>query len=228
MNVRAVRCHSQNERNAEDALLATWPARFDQPLKIRGNLSALNAIVLYQVTAVLKRPFVMLDPQSPSGFSGYCIDLLDRLAATMGFQYNIQMVSDNKYGLMTGANGTWNGAVRELLEKRADIALGAMSVMAERETVVDFTVPYYDLVGIAIMMKIPDVAIDHFRFLSVMEREVWLSILVSYVLTSLVLWLTDRMSPFSYQNSDRRRKEGGRKKKDDRIFDLKVCLNRKR
>ena len=27
------------------------------------------------------------------------------------------------------------------------------SVMAEREYVVDFTVPYYDLVGITIMMK---------------------------------------------------------------------------
>jgi hypothetical protein len=28
-----------------------------------------------------------------------------------------------------------------------DIGLGSMSVMAERETVIDFTVPYYDLVG---------------------------------------------------------------------------------
>jgi len=31
-----------------------------------------------------------------------------------------------------------------------------MSVMAERESVVDFTVPYYDLVGIRILMVIRD------------------------------------------------------------------------
>ena len=46
---------------------------------------------------------------------------------------------------------------RELLDKKADIALGAFSVMAEREHVVDFTVPYYDLVGISILMKKPKV-----------------------------------------------------------------------
>ena len=31
------------------------------------------------------------------------------------------------------------------------------SVMSERESVIDFTVPYYDLVGITIMMKKPKV-----------------------------------------------------------------------
>ena len=31
--------------------------------------------------------------------------------------------------------------------------MGAISVMAERESVIDFTVPYYDLVGISILMK---------------------------------------------------------------------------
>ena len=41
--------------------------------------------------------------------------------------------------------------------QKADIALAPLSVMAERENVVDFTVPYYDLVGITIMMKKPKV-----------------------------------------------------------------------
>ena len=34
--------------------------------------------------------------------------------------------------------------------------------MAERENVVDFTVPYYDLVGISILMKKPEVKILHY------------------------------------------------------------------
>ena len=34
------------------------------------------------------------------------------------------------------------------------------SVMSEREHVIDFTVPYYDLVGITIMMKKPKVTTD--------------------------------------------------------------------
>lgn len=30
--------------------------------------------------------------------------------------------------------GEWNGVVRKLIDKQADIGLGSMSVMAERET----------------------------------------------------------------------------------------------
>ncbi len=56
------------------------------------------------------------------------------------------------YGQMS-PDKSWNGVIRELIETNADIAIGALSVMAERETVIDFTVPYYDLVGITIMMK---------------------------------------------------------------------------
>jgi hypothetical protein len=50
---------------------------------------------------------------------------------------------------------------RDLVSKKADVALGALSVMAERENVIDFTVPYYDLVGISILMKKPKVRRDH-------------------------------------------------------------------
>jgi hypothetical protein len=49
---------------------------------------------------------------------------------------------------------------RDLVSKKADVALGALSVMAERENVIDFTVPYYDLVGISILMKKPKVRRD--------------------------------------------------------------------
>lgn len=123
----------------------------------------------------------MIDATAPKGFKGYCIDLLDTLATSIGFDYNISLVPDQRFGNLV-ENGSWTGVVRELLEKRADIGLGSMSVMAERENVIDFTIPFYDLVGISIMMYIPPVDTDYFRFLNVMERDVWLSILVSYFL----------------------------------------------
>ncbi len=55
--------------------------------------------------------------------------------------------------------------------------------MAERETVVDFTVPYYDLVGITILMKKPSVPSHLFKFLTVLETNVWLCILAAYFFT---------------------------------------------
>ncbi len=45
--------------------------------------------------------------------------------------------------------------------------------MAERENVIDFTVPYYDLVGITILMKKPEFKYSVFKFMTVLEEAVW-------------------------------------------------------
>jgi ionotropic glutamate receptor len=84
--------------------------------------------------------------------------------------------------------------------QNADIGLGALAVMAERESVVDFTVPYYDLVGITILMKKPKVPTSLFKFLSVLEDSVWGCILAAYFVTSLLMWIFDKFSPYRYYN----------------------------
>jgi len=56
-------------------------------------------------------------------------------------------------------------------------------VMAERESVVDFTVPYYDLVGISILMRKTKASTSLFKFLTVLENDVWMCILGAYFFT---------------------------------------------
>ena len=69
---------------------------------------------------------------------------------TISIEYELYVADD--YG-EPDDEGNWNGLIGELHNRRADIGIGAISVMAERESVVDFTVSYYDLVGISILMK---------------------------------------------------------------------------
>lgn len=66
---------------------------------------------------------------------------MDEIAKFLKFDYEIKEVEDQRFGNMD-EKGEWNGVVRKLIDKQADIGLGSMSVMAERETVIDFTVPY--------------------------------------------------------------------------------------
>lgn len=73
--------------------------------------------------------------------------------------------------------------------------------MAEREAVIDFTIPYYDLVGISILMKKSQTPTSLFKFMQVFEIKVWICILVAYILTSILMWIFDKWSPFSYQNN---------------------------
>ena len=122
--------------------------------------------------------------------------------------------------------------------------------MAEREFVVDYTVPYYDLVGTAIMMKKVKTDTSLFKFLSVLEGSVWGCILAAYFVTrsvsssdfiknenimstrylwkdtlsfflySFLMWVFDRYSPYSYQNN----MEKYRDDEEKRYFNFKECL----
>lgn len=74
--------------------------------------------------------------------------------------------------------------------------------MAERENVVDFTVPYYDLVGLTILMKKPKFDYKITKFIEVLDNYVWLCIIAAFFLFSGLLWAFDKFSPYSYQNDE--------------------------
>ena len=77
------------------------------------------------------------------------------------------------------------------LFRRADIGVGAIRVNIDREMVIDYTVPYYDMVGFTILIrKVKE--IDIWKFLNVMEPEVWCCILGAYFISSLLLWVFER------------------------------------
>ncbi|XP_034948541.1 ionotropic receptor 25a-like [Chelonus insularis] len=179
-----------------------------------------TAVTSFRVVTVEVPPFVEYDPENDRWF-GYSIDLLDKISNILFFEYEIYAAPDGKFGAMNESDGTWNGMIGELIKKKADIAIGTLSVMAERENVVDFTVPYYDLVGLSILMYKPVPPTSLFKFLTVLENEVWLCILGAYFFTSFLMWIFDRWSPYSYHNNEEKYKDDIEEK---RIFDLKECL----
>ncbi|ESO98322.1 hypothetical protein LOTGIDRAFT_114647 [Lottia gigantea] len=133
-------------------------------------------------------------------YDGYCIELLKRISYLLDFDYILYDSPDGMYGSMDD-DGNWNGAIKELIDKKADIAVGPISVMAERENVVDFTVPYYDLVGLTILMKKPEFDYTLGKFLTVLDEDVWFCIIGAFFLFSILICVFDKLSPFSYQNN---------------------------
>lgn len=130
-----------------------------------------------------KTPFSMRDNTTKSGYRGFSIDIMDTVAALADFDYTI--VEADEHGRMDD-NGTWSGIVRMLIDKEIDIGLATMQIMAERETVIDFTIPYYDLVGYTVLMARPRPKSSLFKFLTVLETDVWLCILGAYFFTRCV------------------------------------------
>ncbi|XKL64087.1 hypothetical protein PGB90_004173 [Kerria lacca] len=212
-----------NSQSVSSESIGSWKANLNSPILIKdvASLANLSAVTIYRVVTVLQHPFMIRIEDENDGirYEGYCVDLIEEIRKLVGFEYEIYVAPDNKFGNMD-ENGQWNGMIKELIEKRADIGLGSLSVMAERENVVDFTVPYYDLVGITILMKKPKTPTSLFKFLTVLENDVWLCILAAYFFTSFLMWVFDRWSPYSYQNNREKYKDDEEK----REFNLKECL----
>lgn len=205
---------------------------------VKGNLPAVVGTTTVfkkklKVVMILQPPFIMkrYNASWPNNieYYGYCIDLLNAVQLKMRspnisepweWDYELYEVADGRFGEKR-ADGSWTGVIGELAEKRADMGLGPVSVMAERETVVDFTVPYYDLVGINILMKKSAVPSHLFKFLTVLENDVWFSILGSFVIVSIVIYLYDRLSPYSYYNN---KADWGPDDPPRRDFNFKECL----
>ncbi|KAL3278038.1 hypothetical protein HHI36_013379 [Cryptolaemus montrouzieri] len=201
--------------------VGTWDAGFNNNLTLSNDalMDKFTSAQIYRVVVFEQKPFLFKDSSHKKGFNGYCIDMMDKIAEELGFEYEVFLASDNMVGHMDD-RGKWNGMVKDIMDKKADIGLGSISVMAERENVIDFTVPYYDLVGYMILVKSSDIKPSLFKFLTVLEDEVWLCVLAAYFITSFLLWIFDKYSPYSYQNN----KEKYIDDEEKRIFNLKESL----
>lgn len=156
-----------------------------------------------KVTVARTSPYVMYrenytDLSGNDRYEGYCIDLMNKLAKKLHFNYVIKEVADGQYGKIQ--NGSWTGMVRELLDWQADLAIVDLTITKERQSAVDFTHPFMTL-GIAIMYKKPKMEeAEMYSFLMPFSKEVWLSMWSAYVAISLAFWLVSRMSPIEWKN----------------------------
>ncbi|XP_034111918.2 LOW QUALITY PROTEIN: glutamate receptor ionotropic, kainate 2 [Drosophila nasuta] len=164
------------------------------------NIANITLIVMTRE----ERPYVMVkDDANLTGnarFEGFCIDLLKAIAQQVGFQYKIELVPDNMYGVYIPETNSWNGIVQELMERRADLAVASMTINYARESVIDFTKPFMNL-GIGILFKVPTSQPTRlFSFMNPLAIEIWLYVLAAYILVSFALFVMARFSPYEWKN----------------------------
>ena len=100
------------------------------------------------VVTILEPPYVMLKCPECSGnerYEGFAIDLLEYISKVREeksvsqwkesvqekgsqFEYKIYTVPDKVYGVYDHHTGQWNGIVRELIDRKADIAVAPMTI----------------------------------------------------------------------------------------------------
>uniref|UniRef100_A0A2I4CP02 Glutamate receptor 1 n=1 Tax=Austrofundulus limnaeus TaxID=52670 RepID=A0A2I4CP02_AUSLI len=161
----------------------------------------------YIVTTILEAPYMMLKKnhvqlKGNDRFEGYCAELASEIAKHVGFAYQLELVSDGKYGARDLESKRWNGMVGELVYGKADMAVAPLTITLVREQVIDFTKPFMSL-GISIMIKKPTKSKPGvFSFLDPLAYEIWMCIVFAYIGVSVVLFLVSRFSPYEWQGDD--------------------------
>ncbi|XP_035212026.1 glutamate receptor ionotropic, kainate 2-like [Stegodyphus dumicola] len=160
--------------------------------------------ITLKVTTIESTPYVMVKADrnltGNERFEGFCIDLLKTIADLIGFSYELYIVPDKKFGAENTTTGEWNGLVREIIDKNADLAMAPMTINYARESVIDFTKPYMNL-GIGILFKLPKSMPSRlFSFMSPLAVDIWLYVLAAYALVSCCMFIVARFSPYEWQN----------------------------
>ncbi|KAL7847509.1 hypothetical protein AOLI_G00222270 [Acnodon oligacanthus] len=156
------------------------------------------------VTTILENPYVMYKKSDKvlygnDRFEGYCLDLLKELSNILGFNYEVKLVSDGKYGAQND-RGEWNGMVRELIDHIADLAVAPLTITYVREKVIDFSKPFMTL-GISILYRKPNGTNPGvFSFLNPLTPDIWMYVLLACLGVSCVLFVIARFTPYEWYN----------------------------
>ncbi|XP_065364338.1 glutamate receptor ionotropic, kainate 2 isoform X3 [Calliphora vicina] len=159
----------------------------------------------FVVITAISEPYGMLKdvPNKLEGndqFEGFGIELIEELGKKLGFSYTFRLQEDGKYGNLDSKTNSWNGMILEIMEGRADLGITDLTMTSDRESAVDFTIPFMNL-GIAILFRKPMKEPPKlFSFMSPFSGEVWLWLGLAYVAVSLSMFILGRISPPEWDN----------------------------
>uniref|UniRef100_A0A3B4ADT5 Glutamate receptor n=1 Tax=Periophthalmus magnuspinnatus TaxID=409849 RepID=A0A3B4ADT5_9GOBI len=130
---------------------------------------------------------------------GFCIDILKRLAKIVGFTYDLYLVTNGKHGKKI--DGVWNGMIGEVVYKRADMAIGSLTINEERSEVVDFSVPFVET-GISVMVSRSNGTVSPSAFLEPYSPAVWVMMFVMCLtVVAVTVFIFEFFSPVGYNRS---------------------------
>eukprot|EP00063_Salmo_salar_P065504 XP_014040339.1 PREDICTED: glutamate receptor ionotropic, NMDA 2A-like [Salmo salar] len=130
---------------------------------------------------------------------GFCIDILKKIARNVKFTFDLYLVTNGKHGKKI--NNVWNGMVGEVIEKKAAMAVGSLTINEERSEVIDFSVPFVET-GISVMVARSNGTVSPSAFLEPFSASVWVMMFVMLLLvTAISVFLFEFVSPLGFNRN---------------------------
>ncbi|XP_034049691.1 glutamate receptor ionotropic, NMDA 2C-like [Thalassophryne amazonica] len=130
---------------------------------------------------------------------GFCIDILKKLSRTIKFSYDLYLVTNGKHGKLV--HGIWNGMIGEVVYRRADMAIGSLTINEERSAIIDFSVPFVET-GISVMVARSNGTVSPSAFLEPYSPVVWVMMFVMCLtVVAVTVFVFEYFSPVGYNRS---------------------------
>ncbi|ESN91168.1 hypothetical protein HELRODRAFT_194512 [Helobdella robusta] len=183
----------------------------------RGHV--LDVVIITETKQQKDPPFLIAKTSSPTSddddrYDGFVVDLLNQLSKQLDFTYKLYVVADGKLGSRREKEKErerWDGMVNEIIEGKADLALGPLTITSSRSRVIDFSFPFATskLSGLGLSKSSKP---QWVKFVDPFTLETWLTIAAILISITLVFFFIDRCTPrlkmFSYQKNISRRFDG--------------------
>ena len=155
-----------------------------------------------RVLTAFNKPYAMLKNSSRELFGndryeGYVIDLIQELSKTLNFKYEIIIFPSLQYGTC-GPEQEFgcNGMLGNVTRGDVDMAVVDLTITAERQGSVDFSLPFMNT-GIGVLyFKITKEKISLFSFMNPFSLSVWICLVLLTSLAALSLHVMGRISPY--------------------------------
>ncbi|CAM1331323.1 Uncharacterised protein g10546 [Pycnogonum litorale] len=130
--------------------------------------------------------FITEDKDGKYVHSGFLIDILQMLTASLKIKYELSYNQENDFGSIHNSDSSWTGIIGELQQKKADIGLILLEMNGDKMDILDFSpVIIYD--GPTIIIPKAQGYFNWTGYLLPFEWDVWLSIILIYVIVSCLL-----------------------------------------
>ncbi|XP_053467411.1 glutamate receptor, ionotropic, N-methyl D-aspartate 2Ca [Ictalurus furcatus] len=139
------------------------------------------------------------EPYTKLCCKGFCIDILKKLSRNIKFSYDLYLVTNGKHGKLV--RGVWNGMIGEVVYKKADMAIGSLTINEERSEIIDFSVPFVET-GISVMVARSNGTVSPSAFLEPYSPAVWVMMFVMCLtVVAVTVFVFEYFSPVGYNRS---------------------------
>ncbi|XP_017773925.1 PREDICTED: glutamate receptor ionotropic, kainate 2-like [Nicrophorus vespilloides] len=153
-------------------------------------------------------------------YEGFSMDLIASIAKELNFTFRFELTEDHKYGNYDPKTKSWNGLIKDLLDRKAHLAICDLTITHERREVVDFSMPFMTL-GVSILYsKGKQQDENKFAFMDPFDLEVWVYTSTLYLGLSILLYFIARMAPGDWENPHPCNQNPGEL---ENIWNLKNC-----